>query len=102
MHELAAEFGCHRTTVAGRLKKAEIATRGQSPTSETIDSMVRLYASGFSFLKVGKQLGFCANTVRNHLLRAKVKTRNRHESHTRDRLIVKIFEAAYNELLNEE
>ena len=28
--ELAAEFGCHRTTVAGQLKKAGIAMRFRS------------------------------------------------------------------------
>ena len=33
MYEIAAEFGCHRTTVAERLKKVGISMRGQSPTS---------------------------------------------------------------------
>ena len=42
MYELAAEFGCHRATVAERLKKAGIAMRGQSPTPEAIDSMVQI------------------------------------------------------------
>jgi DNA invertase Pin-like site-specific DNA recombinase len=67
VYELAAEFGCHRTTVAERLKKAGIVMRGQTPTPEAIDSMVRLYTNGLSFLEVGKQLGSCANTVRNCL-----------------------------------
>jgi hypothetical protein len=67
VYELAVEFDCNRTTVAARLKKAGIAMRCQSPTSEAIDSMVRLYASGLSFLDVGEQLGFCANTVRKCL-----------------------------------
>ena len=42
VYEIAAEFGCNRTTVAARLKKAGIAMRGQPPTSEAIDSMARL------------------------------------------------------------
>jgi len=67
VYELATEFDCHRTTIAARLKKAGIGMRLQSPTSEATDSMVRLYASGLSLLEVGKQLGFCANTVRNYL-----------------------------------
>ena len=67
VYELAGEFGCHRTTVADQLKKSGIVTRGQSPTPETIESMANLYASGLSFQEVGKQLGFCANTVRNCL-----------------------------------
>jgi transposase-like protein len=67
VYELAAEFGCHRTTIAKRLKKAGIVMRGQSPAPEDIDSMVRLYTTGLSFQEVGKQLGFCANTVSNWL-----------------------------------
>ena len=67
VYELAREFGCNRLTVAERLKKAGIAMRGQSPTSQDIDAMVKLHASGLSPMEVGKQLGFCANTVRNSL-----------------------------------
>ena len=48
VYELAAEFGCHRATVAERLKKAGIMMRGQSPNPEEIDSMARLVASGLS------------------------------------------------------
>ncbi|MFZ1062008.1 MAG: hypothetical protein WAN30_00865 [Acidimicrobiales bacterium] len=67
VYELAAEFGCHRLTVAERLKKSGISMRGQSPTSEEIDAMVKLHASGISPVEIGKQIGFCANTVRNSL-----------------------------------
>ena len=67
VYELAAEFGCHRTTIAERLKKAGVVLRGQSPTPEAIDSMVRLHTTGLSFQEVSKQLGFCTNTVRNCL-----------------------------------
>jgi DNA-directed RNA polymerase specialized sigma24 family protein len=67
VYELAAEFGCHRTTVAARLKMAGNEMRLQSPTSLAIQSMLQLYESGLSFQEVGQQLGFCANTVRNCL-----------------------------------
>ena len=67
VYELAAEYGCHRATVAERLKKVGVAMRGQSPTSEVIDSMVGLYATGLTLLEVSEQLGFCVNTVRNCL-----------------------------------
>jgi hypothetical protein len=67
VYELAAEFGCHRTTVSSRLKKAGVSLRLQYPASEVIDSMVRLYESGLSPMETGKQLGFCANTVRSCL-----------------------------------
>ena len=82
VYDLAAEFGCHRTTVAARIKEAGIAMRCQSPTSEAIDSMVQLYASGLSFLEVGKQLGFCANTVQNGLQGRRIQVR---DTHGRDR-----------------
>lgn len=78
VYELAAEFDCNRTTVASRLKKAGVAMRLQSPTSETVDSMVRLYESGLSSLEVGKQLGFCANTVRACLRERQVPAHDKH------------------------
>jgi DNA-directed RNA polymerase specialized sigma24 family protein len=67
VYDLATEFGCRRTTVAERLKKAGIVMRGQSPTPDVIDSIVHLYESGLSFQEVGKQLGYCSNTVRSCL-----------------------------------
>ena len=75
VYELAAEFGCHRTTVAERLKKAGIVMRHQSPTSEAIDLMVNLSAFGLSLQEVGEHLGFCANTVRNGLQVRQIKAR---------------------------
>ncbi len=79
-YELATEFGCHRATVAERLKKAGIVIRGQSPTPEVIDSMVRLNTTGLSFQEVGKQLGFCANTVRKCLRGRRIQVRDTHGS----------------------
>ena len=67
VRQLAAEYGCNRTTVSARLKDDGVPMRLQSPTSETVDSMVRLYESGLSIPEVGKKLGFCANTVRTYL-----------------------------------
>jgi predicted transcriptional regulator len=64
VYELAAEYGCHRTTVSARLKKAGVFFRLQSPSSDDIASMVILYESGLSPEEVGEKLGFCANTVR--------------------------------------
>ena len=67
VYELAAEFCCHRTTVAERLKKAGIVMRLQSPDAVAIDSMESLYQSGFSYPEIGRQLGYSANTVRKYL-----------------------------------
>ena len=80
VYELAAEFDCHRTTVAARLKKVGVPMRLQPPTSETVDSMVRLYESGLSSLRVGTQLGFCANTVRACLRKRQVPARDKHRN----------------------
>jgi len=79
VYELAAEYGCHRATVAERLKKAGISMRGQSPALEVIDSMVSLYKNGLSFQEVGGQVGFCANTVRKCLRERQIQARERHE-----------------------
>ena len=54
VYEMAAEFGCHRSTVAEGLKKVGIALCGQSPTTEAIDSKVLPYATGPSHTYVGK------------------------------------------------
>jgi DNA-binding CsgD family transcriptional regulator len=67
VYELAAEFGCHRATVAGRLKKAGILMRLQSPEAVAIDSMERLYQAGTSYPEIGRQLGHSSNTVRKYL-----------------------------------
>jgi predicted DNA-binding protein YlxM (UPF0122 family) len=63
VYELAKEFRYSRQTVSERLKKAGVTLRHQSPTLEVVDAMVRLYLSEPSLVEVGKQLGFCANTV---------------------------------------
>jgi DNA-directed RNA polymerase specialized sigma24 family protein len=78
VYELAAEFGCHRTTVAARLKKEGIAMRGQSPKPELIDLMVQLCESGLSFQEIGKRIGCCANTVRNCLRERRIQVRDTH------------------------
>ena len=78
VYELAAEFDCHRATVAVRLKVAGVVMRLQSPTAEMVDSMMSLYGSGLSFVEVGARLGHSANTVRNYLLRRRVPFRDTH------------------------
>ena len=82
VYELSAEFGCHRTTVAARLKKAGISLRLQSPTSDAIDLMAKLYASGLSSVEIGERLGYCANTVRSGLQGKGIRLR---DTHGRDR-----------------
>jgi len=52
--------------------------RGQSPTPEDIDSIALLCATGLSLQEVGKQLGFCANTVRTCLTELQIVPRDVH------------------------
>jgi DNA-directed RNA polymerase specialized sigma24 family protein len=82
VYELSAEFGCHRTTVSARLKKAGVSLRLQRPTSEAIDLMATLYGSGLSSVEIGERLGYCANTVRNGLQGKGIQLR---DTHGRDR-----------------
>ena len=76
--ELAKEFRCSRQTVSERLKKAGVTMRHQSPTPEVVDAMVRLYLSEPSLVEVGKQLGFCANTVASCLRKRGIQVRDTH------------------------
>jgi lambda repressor-like predicted transcriptional regulator len=67
VYEVADEFGCNRATVADRLKRAGVKLRLSSPTLEEIDEMVSLHEKGLSLVRVGRQVGYCANTVRSCL-----------------------------------
>ena len=67
VYELAAEFGCNRTTVSARLKKVGIVMRLQSPGAAAIESMASLYQTGLSYVEIGRQLGYSAIIVRKYL-----------------------------------
>lgn len=67
VYELAEEFVCSRATVSARLKKVGVPMRRQSPTSEQVDEMVRLYESGMSLKGVADQLDFSVRTVQSRL-----------------------------------
>lgn len=78
VYELAAEFGCHRATIAERLKLAGVTMRHQPTTTEQVDEIVRLYESGLSMAKVAEQVGVSARTVLNYLQERGVSTRDVH------------------------
>lgn len=78
VYELAADFGCNRTTVAARLKKAGIVMRLQPSSKEVVREMVRLYQSGLSLADVGLQVGTSAGTVLRYISDRGVKTRDTH------------------------
>ncbi len=76
VYELAPEFAIDRRTVSNHLKQQEVIMRLQPPAEETLDEIVRLYESGMSMSKVGQQVGFSADSVRGHLRKRGVKTRD--------------------------
>ena len=78
VYELAKEFGISRHTVSERLKKAGVATRGQSLGGELVDSMVVLYESGLSLAEVGARTGTSPGTVHHYLLIRGVQMRDSH------------------------
>jgi transposase-like protein len=78
VYELAAEFGCHRATIAERLKLAGVTMRHQPTTIEQVDEIVRLYESGLSMVKVAERVGVSPRTVFNYLRDRGVQTRDPH------------------------
>ena len=78
VYELAAEFGCHRATIAERLKLAGVTMRHQPTTTEQVDEIVQLYKSGLSMVKVAERVGVSPRTVFNYLRETGVQTRDAH------------------------
>ncbi|WP_167309723.1 helix-turn-helix domain-containing protein [Terrimesophilobacter mesophilus] len=78
VHELAAEFGCHRTTITERLKSAGVKIRLRAATTKQVNDMIRLYESGLSMEKVADEVGISARTVFNYLKQRGVATRDAH------------------------
>jgi lambda repressor-like predicted transcriptional regulator len=78
VYELAVEFGCHRATIAERLKLAGVSMRHQPTTARQVDEIVRLYELGLSMVKVAEQVGVSPRTVFNYLRDRGVQTRDPH------------------------
>jgi DNA-directed RNA polymerase specialized sigma24 family protein len=77
-YELAAEFGCHRNTISGALRKAGVRLRLDGLTTEQIEQAVGLYESGLSLQVVANRLGSTARTVHSRLLERGVAMRDTH------------------------
>jgi lambda repressor-like predicted transcriptional regulator len=73
---LATQFGIHRHTVAGVLRRSGVERHRHGLTSAQVAQASRLYRDGWSLAKVGDELGVTANTVRRYLLRAGVVMRS--------------------------
>ncbi len=69
-YQLAAQYGCHRTTISLILRKAEIALHPQKITPpEKVTEIVELREQGKSYAEIVRILNCCsAQTVRTRLL----------------------------------
>lgn len=79
MHDLAREFGVHRTTIKATLERHGIPRRRRTMTPDHVDESVRRYESGESLARIGDQLNFDAQTIANQLRKRGVRIRTPHE-----------------------
>jgi transposase len=75
MHDVAARWHVHRTTVAGHLRQAGVALRRQGVPADKLDEAIRLYAEGWSCQRLAERYDCDAETVRQALKRANVRLR---------------------------
>lgn len=78
LREIACDLGVSRPRLAGRLRERGVTIRRQAPSPRQVLEMARRYKQGDSLVQVGARLGFNASTVRTHLHRAGVSTRDTH------------------------
>ena len=85
--QLAAEFGVHRTTVAGHLDRHGVPRHSEQTTwdDEILRQAAELYATGLSLADVADQFGVDAQTVANRFRRASVPVRPRRGWNSRSR-----------------
>lgn len=80
--DLVAKFGINRGTASGLLESRGVARRYRKLSPADIQRMIDLYQSGLSLISVADLLEVNPTTVRHHLLRGRVHTR---DSHGRER-----------------
>jgi lambda repressor-like predicted transcriptional regulator len=79
VYQLAARFGCHRSTVSRCLKSNGVRMRLTPPSKEQIEEAVGLYESGLSLAKVGEKIGCNPDTLRLRLRERGVVMRVPHD-----------------------
>jgi len=76
--KLAAEYGCHRNTISGLLKRHGIEpTKKKIKSEELSQQIVVLYERGQMAAEIAKQTGVSATTVQRHLHANGVQIRGR-------------------------
>lgn len=74
--QLAAEFGVHRATVFAMAKRATVRRNSKHLSAAEQAEAVRLYALGWSCMRVGQELNRSGGAVRRALLQAGVTMRD--------------------------
>jgi AraC-like DNA-binding protein len=67
VYQLAAQFGCHRTTVSRWLQSHGVRMRPMLLSDQQIEQATHLYQSGFSLVKIGQTIGCSPDMVRSRL-----------------------------------
>lgn len=79
-YELAAEFGCHRSTINRTLKKAGIVVSHKASKREgLVEHILELYAGFMRPVDIGKELGVSESTVRRILHENNVRIKHSSE-----------------------
>lgn len=79
-YELAAQFGCHRSTISRALKKSGIEVTHEASKREALtEQVLQMYADYHKPVDIGKALGLNAATVRKILHENNVHIRHSSE-----------------------
>ena len=79
-YELAAAFGCHRSTISWALKKSGIEVTNEAAKRETLtEQVLQMYAEMQKPVDIGNALGINATTVRKILHENGVRIRSSSE-----------------------
>jgi IS30 family transposase len=79
INAVARKFKRHRTTVTAILDHHNVLVQSHYMTENYLDQAQRLFESGYSLAAVGRRLGFDAQTIRTHLIRAGIPIQAAHE-----------------------
>ena len=86
LDELAAEFGCHRSTISRALKKSGIEVTHEASKREALtERVLEMYESYMRPVDIGKELGINVTTVRKilHENGVHIRSSSEYKGHTR-------------------
>lgn len=75
--EVARRYRVHHSTISDRLNRSEGLRKTPAMNAVEVEQAIGLYVSGLSFRVIGREFGVHASTVRQYLVDAGVKPRDR-------------------------